>query len=161
MKNILLLSFFFFELSFIYGQSEDFYTPWSFKDTGQMDVSRWGHYMSLGLGGGRSKAKGEGAISELASYSVAYKSYIFSLTYAHASTLIGGENEPFLYTHYYGFLLGESIRDYNLLFSLSAGVAHGYVDVRYFNPKPTLPSNQFLGYSEESFSFPVELKLFW
>lgn len=152
-----------FATTVLHGQTENYYAPfhWRTKDSTQMTVSKLGHYVSAGIGGGG--VKGQGGLSEVVSYSLAYKSHILSFTRFHAGTFDfgGGDNLPFFWSRYYGCLIGESIRMKNFFLSLSAGVANSYVDVKYKNPHPTSsPSSEFLGYYTEGISYPIELKLF-
>jgi len=126
-----------------------------------MTVSKFGSYISIGLGG--ASAKGEVGLNKLASYSFAFKSHLLSLTAMSAGTFnFGGEDrQPSIFTSYYGILIGESIRMENLFFSISTGVSHTDTSVKHPNPNATSSSNELSRYSKYGISYPIELKLFY
>ena len=157
---------------------ENRYDPFhrTIKDTVHKTISTFGHYFSVGLGAGHDYKYGgliplkyligpnsyRGTRGEeiLASYSLAYKSHLLSIT--------GGIGNSGLYTsavsgylsNYYGCLIGESIRFKHILISLSAGIASTFLfiqDLTYW--KTNNPIGVYLTTSRVV-SFPIELKTF-
>ena len=153
--------------SYAYGQSTisgDFYAPGheTIKDNVHNMVSLFGHYVSVGLGG--SHAYGVSGIDVLLSYSLAYKSHLFTLTHAGASSFgVLGGNQPVYGSSYTGFLLGESVRFKHALISLSAGIASSFILLYYHDPNPNPPqANMMITYEspQKMLSVPVECKVF-
>jgi hypothetical protein len=128
------------------------------KDSIKKTVSDVGHYISAGVGGGH--AYGIGGLSAIFSYSIAYKSLIFTLTRAGSSVFSIGEigRNPYYTASYFGFLMGQTVRYKHFMMSLSVGVAGANIAVT--TPDP----NQFYGqinYNLKSVvSVPVEFKAF-
>ena len=128
------------------------------KDTSQKTVTDFGHYLSIGFGG--SNDHGVAGENIMLSYSLAYKSHLFSLTYAGAGPLIygGGQNEPYYGSHYIGVLVGESVRFKHSFISVSTGIASSNLDLYYPDPVNT---NSMIRYNpQEVFSIPIEVKAF-
>jgi hypothetical protein len=67
----------------------NYYAPFhkQIKDTLHKTVSKFGHYVSFGVGSARDY--GIGGVGLLTSYSLAYKNNLFTMTY-------GGASVPFL-----------------------------------------------------------------
>lgn len=117
-------------------------------------VSTFGHYGSMGYGGGR--VKGLAGVSLVASYSLAYKSHLITLTYNVVSHNVNSSShEPYYFTQYNGLLFGEALRYKHLMFSLSAGVAYSAVNYQYQYIYPIGGHNYFV---QNGISFPIELK---
>jgi hypothetical protein len=143
----------------IYG---NYYASWhqNIKDTSHRTVSNFGHYVSIGIGGGSSY--GIGGASALFSYSLAYKSHLFTLTRGGSSTLINGGsyNSVYYNANYFGFLYGESIRFKHAMISLSIGIASSNVTLRYLDVNAG-SANTYVNPSFTNIvSFPIELKVF-
>ena len=166
----------FFCLSFFEFKAQDFtpttqnfnpqfdnrYGPFhqTIKDTIKRTVSDFGHYFSAGIGGGSDYGI-SGAIS-LLSYSMAYKSLLFSVTRGGGGTLLAGgaDNSVFYRANYIGFLIGESVRFKHAMFSISAGIASSNIEVRYLDRNATVANHYIDSVSTGVLSFPIELKVF-
>jgi hypothetical protein len=147
----------------LWGQSNNYYAPFHrhTKDSTKITVSKFGHYVSFGLGW--AEAKGQGGLNKLASYSFVYKSHALSLTAMDAGPpgYGGAERSSHIFTSYCGMLLGESIRMKNFFLSVSAGVSYYQTSLVYPNLNATSYSNALTGYFRRGISYPIELKLFF
>jgi hypothetical protein len=165
---------------------ENYYAPWhqTINDTSKWNVSKFGHYFSIGMGyphdyrfGGIEPLKyiigthpnsyiGSGGYALLSSYSLAYKSHLVSFTGGY--NYAGGYNsaEAGYLANYYACLVGESIRFKHLMVSLSAGIASSVVTVvdeavyKYLVHSGVVYSNATYP-KERGISFPIELKAFY
>ncbi len=161
---------------------ENYYAPWhrTIKDTSKWNVSKFGHYFSVGMGyphdyrfGGLTPQSilggghdyGSGGIALLCSYSLAYKSHLLSLTGAGGGAGAYNSAEAGYRANYYACLIGESLRFKNIIVSISAGIATASVFL--YNPLLIHSQNTFIIYTnavypqERAISFPVELKAFY
>ena len=135
---------------------ENYYAPWheTIRDTSCKTVLNYGHYLSIGFGGGNNYSIA--GISFLASYSLAYKSHLFSLSYGHGNGWDIFGNSPTYDANYLGLLVGESVRFKNLMLSISAGIAYSNISVDTVNANFS-HRNIF---NQQSISFPIEGKVF-
>jgi hypothetical protein len=120
-------------------------------------VSKIGHYGSCGVGRGHVGAISEG-LGYTLSYSLAYKSHLFSLTRYGATSL--GENMGYNYkAGYTGLLAGESFRLEHLMASVSIGIAYSRTTVAYpiSYPSPAFQNK----YNRYGISYPIEIKIFF
>jgi len=132
---------------------------WTIRDTMHRTVSKFGHYISVGIGSGH-EYQFSGA-SALFSYSLAYKSLVFSVTRCGSSVLFnGGSDRDINYSaNYLGFLIGESFRLKNLFISLSTGIASANIYLSYPNPSG-YPRNRTDYTNNGIISIPIEFKFF-
>jgi len=142
---------------------ENYYAPFhcKIKDTTQFTISEFGHYVSFGLGGATDKNVNEAMTGQsvFMSYTLAYKSHLFSMTHVGFGMLNygGGDRAPYFGGGYYGFLIGESVRVKYLFFSLSTGIAYSNTTLRYPASDYVYGMNRF---DRQDVSYPIELKLF-
>ena len=150
-----------FSSTVLHGQSDNYYAPFhsKIKDTTHITVSKFGHYISFGIGSASDNNIGGEYVR--VSYSLAYKSHVLSLTHLGYGLFSygGSDRQPYVGGNYNGFLLGESIRAKNLFFSLSAGIANSNTDLKY----RSTDGSGYAGmtrFDRQGISFPIELKLF-
>lgn len=145
-----------------FAQQGNFYAPFHWKEGESRDitVSKFGHYVELGLG--PTRAMGEKDFYGYFSYTFAYKSHIASLGFQRAGIFPygGADCGSFMNATHFAFLIGESIRARNLLFYIAGGISRGWESIRYPDPNPTGPC-QYLNYDRSGLFLPVESKLFF
>jgi hypothetical protein len=117
---------------------ENSYYPFhqTIPDSMNKPVSKFGHYVYLGVGEGAvSKFNYTGAAGML-SYTIAYKSHLFSLTGGGIHKEDSPIRAAFTYipyatnVGYYGLLFGESIRGRHHVLAISTGVQ--YMDIHCY-----------------------------
>jgi len=162
MRKLLIVLSIFFTSSVLHGQSENYYAPFHYrtKDSTQITVSKFGHYVSFGIGSASDNKIGGEYVRVC--YSLAYKSHILSLTHVGYGIFSygGGDRQPYVGGNYNGILLGESIRAKNVFFALSAGIANSITDVKYRSSDATIGYAGMTSFYRQGISFPIELKLF-
>ena len=134
---------------------ENFYAPWhrTINDTSKWNVSKFGHYLSVGEGVGNVNGLAGGSL--MLSYSLAYKSHLFTLTHNEASHYVRPPSTAEHYlTEYNGLLFGESLRFKYGIISLSAGIASSTVNYIYASNSPW----NYTFFEQWGISFPIELK---
>ncbi|MHB8258982.1 MAG: hypothetical protein ACYDCN_03035 [Bacteroidia bacterium] len=136
---------------------DNYYAPWhrTINDTSKWNVSKFGHYFSVGFG--IESVNGIAGSSIIASYSLAYKSHLFSLIGnggAGGNLLLLNTNEPAYTLQNIGLLFGESLRYKHLILSLSAGIAH--TSIFYFYGR--FVQGEEIYFVKSGISFPIELK---
>jgi hypothetical protein len=131
------------------------------KDTTKRTLSNFGHYFSVGLGSGNDY--GIGGVISLISYSLAYKSLLFSLTRGGGGSIFvgGGDNSVYYNANYIGFLIGESVRFKHAMFSISAGIASSNIEVRYLDINANVPNHYIDSVRTGIVSIPIEIKVFF
>jgi len=170
-----LLIFLFFCLSFFEFKAQDLingaenlnirfdnrYGPvhQTIKDTTKRTVSDFGHYFSIGIGvANEYKSAG---FCGMVSYSLAYKSHLFSVTAAQSEIGLRNSADGGYKANYIGALVGESIRLKHILFSLSVGLACNDILIvdpslyKYSVSSGVVYSNNY------GISCPIELKAFF
>jgi len=136
---------------------ENYYAPWhrTINDTAKWNVSKFGHYFSLGAGVQHDNIFGGFGI--LSSYSLAYKSHLLSVSYGG-----GGQSVRTSAGSGYGgnslsFLVGESVRFKHFMLSLSVGIASTYIWVI----EPVFQKYGFLYEKDRGITLPIEFKAFY
>lgn len=127
------------------------------KDNANKTISKVGVYLSAGSGlSGDYQIVG---FSSLYSFSVAYKSHLFTITQANSVTNNGGRDaDQIQKTNYIGLLVGESVRYKHAMVSISSGVALSNV---YINSNWMPFQNNYDYKKQDVFSVPIEFKAFW
>ncbi len=133
----------------------------NYKDTTNKTISKFGNYVSFGVG--MSRDYGIGGVDILFSYSFAFKNHIFSYTHAGA-TSISFFNAPNQYysSNYHALLAGQALRARNLLLSFSAGIAYTNMNLEYTTHTGAhIDPIYITRYYQKGFlSVPVEFKAF-
>lgn len=140
---------------------ENYYAPFhltivpfhlTLKDTAKKEtVSPFGHYFSVGIGR-ESDGTIAGGVVRLISYSLAYKSHLFTVTRGDGGNIRG--DAYYQQASYIGLLLGETVRFKHFMVSLSKGIAFSHTLI--------IDSIQGVRHivEQRTVSFPVELKAF-
>ena len=117
--------------------------------------SEFGLYVSSGMG--ISAINNTFGLSNHYSFSFAYKSYLFSLTWGEGynNVIFKDDNERYQY-RFNSILIGKALRKKHFLFSASTGLSK--YSFNYNNLNSTQGSN-FIFY--DGFCFPVEIKSYW
>jgi len=146
------------------------------KDTAQKTVTTFGHYFSIGTGIeheygygglgllavlGNSKGYSSNGQVMLASYSLAYKSHLLTVTGGFNEFGMNNSYTSGYRTNYISCLIGESIRYKHLMVSLSVGIA-STSNIIYDINLYKFGANNGVIYSTEdrNITIPVELKAF-
>ena len=141
---------------------ENYYAPWhrTINDTAKWNVSKFGHYFSVGFGSGYDN--GLAGLSLGASYSLAYKSHIVNMSYNYGGILGQGTTlTPSYNTKSIAILIGESIRLRHLLVSFSVGISS--TNMYVYDPSYYIYSvrSGIIYSTAGGISFPIELKAFY
>ena len=129
------------------------------KDTTKRTISTFGHYFSIGIGVA-NEYKSAGYCG-MVSYSLAYKSHLFSVTAAQSEIGLRNSADGGYKANYIGALVGESVRLKHVMLSLSVGLACN--DIIIIDPSLYEYSvRSGVVYSNNhGISFPIELKAFF
>ena len=130
------------------------------KDTAKWNVSRFGHYVSVGIGPGQ--ADGLGGLAIGASYSFAYKSHLVTFSYNYSGVADqGNSTNPTYSARSFGLLIGESVRYKHLFVSLSAGAA--FTNMYVYDPSYDiyLVRSGIVYSTSGRITVPIELKFFY